>query len=129
MKNGQKPIRLNPINSKTSIRINPRLEWFRLILIVNSVWINPSSDWFGSIWIENLVSDWFEFILIGVSELIGLSRMDFWPFLIKRDTKRFSDWLRMIRIGSDTDIGMNRNSSDWLGMNFNPILSPGQRTQ
>ena len=31
----------------------------------------------------------------------------------------------MIRIGSDTDIGMNRNSSNWLGMNFNPILSPG----
>ena len=31
----------------------------------------------------------------------------------------------MIRIGSDTDIGMNRNSSDLLGMNFNPILSPG----
>ena len=31
----------------------------------------------------------------------------------------------MIRIGSDTDIRMNWNSSDWLGMNFNPILSPG----
>ena len=32
----------------------------------------------------------------------------------------------MIRIGSDTDIGMNRNSSDLLGMNFYPILSPGR---
>ena len=31
----------------------------------------------------------------------------------------------MIRIGSDTDIGMNRNTSDWLGMNSYPILSPG----
>ena len=31
----------------------------------------------------------------------------------------------MIRIGSGTDIGMNRNSSDWLGMNSYPILSPG----
>ena len=31
----------------------------------------------------------------------------------------------MIRIGSDTDIGMNRNSSDWLGMNSYPILFPG----
>ena len=30
----------------------------------------------------------------------------------------------MIRIGSDTDIGMNRNSSDWLGMNSYPLLSP-----
>ena len=32
----------------------------------------------------------------------------------------------MIRIGSDTDIGMNRNSSDWLGMNSYPTFSPGQ---
>ena len=31
----------------------------------------------------------------------------------------------MIRIGSNADIGMNRNSSDWLGMNSYPILSPG----
>ena len=45
--------------------------------------------------------------------------------ILKRDIKRFSDWFRMIRIGSDTDIRMNRNSSDWLGINFNPILSPG----
>ena len=31
----------------------------------------------------------------------------------------------MIRIGSDTDIGMNRNSTDWFGMNSYPILSAG----
>ena len=31
----------------------------------------------------------------------------------------------LIRIGSDTDIGMIRNSSDWLGMNFYLKLSPG----
>ena len=31
----------------------------------------------------------------------------------------------VFRIGSDTDVGMNRNSSDILEMNFNPILSPG----
>ena len=30
----------------------------------------------------------------------------------------------MIHIGSDTDIGMDRNSSDWLGMNSYPILLP-----
>ena len=35
----------------------------------------------------------------------------------------YSDWC----IGLDTNIGMNRNSSDWLGMNFNPILSPGMQ--
>ena len=31
----------------------------------------------------------------------------------------------MIRIDSDTDIGMNRNSSDWLEINSYSILSPG----
>ena len=75
------------------------------------------SDWklgldqseLGWIWIENLISNWFGFIRIDVSELIGLSRIDFWPFFIKRGTERFSDWFGMIRIGSDTDIGMNRN--------------------
>ena len=51
--------------------------------------------------------------------------MDFWPFLNKRDTKLLSDWFGMIHIGSDTDIRMNWNSSDCLGMNFNPILSLG----
>ena len=30
-----------------SIRINPRSEWFGLILIENSVWINPGSNSFG----------------------------------------------------------------------------------
>ena len=34
----------------------------------------------------------------------------------------------MIRIDADTDIGINRNSSDWLGMNFYPILSPEFKT-
>ena len=29
-------------------------------------------------------------------------------------------------MGSDTDIGMIRNSSDWLGMNFYPNLSPAR---
>ena len=31
----------------------------------------------------------------------------------------------MIRISLDTDIGINQNSSNWLGMNSYPILSPG----
>ena len=147
IKNGQKSIRLNPNNTETSIRINPIWDWskpkfqsksiriiptldsFGLILIENSVWNNPSSVWFGFIWIENLVSDWFAFIRIDISRLIRLGRIDFWPFYIKRDTKRFSDWFGMIRICSDIDIGIIRNSSDWLGMNFNPILSPGKLCQ
>ena len=32
----------------------------------------------------------------------------------------------MFRIGSDTDIGMNRKNSDWLGINSYPILLPGE---
>ena len=74
-------------------------------------------DWKLGFGLIRIHSDW----CLG----IGLSRIDFWPFFIKRDIKRFSDWFGIIRIGSDTDIGMNRNSSYWLGMNFNPILSPG----
>ena len=66
--------------------------------------MNPSSDSFGLIWIEN----WFR---IG-SDSSGINRIDFWLFFIKRDTKCFSDWFGMIRIGSDTDIGMNRNQSE-----------------
>ena len=114
------------IQTEFSIRIKrifPTLDSFGLILSENLVSINLSSDWFGLIWIKNLVSDWFRSIRINLSELIGLSRIDFLPFFIKRDTKHFSDWFGMICIGSDTDIGINRNSSDWLGMNFNLILS------
>ena len=58
---------------------------------------------------------------------LGLNRIRsdrFLPFFIKRVNKRLSDWFGMIRIGSDTDIGMNRNISDWFGMNSYPILSP-----
>ena len=114
MKNGQKSIQLNPINSETWIRMNPNQSETKFSIRINpnypdlgfiridSDWKNPSSDWFG------------------------LSRIDFWPFFIKQDTKRFSDWFGMIRIGSDTNIRMNRNIPDWLGMDINPILSPGR---
>ena len=47
--------------------MNPRSEWFRLILIENSVWINPSSDW-------NLG---FGLIRIVASDQIELGRIDF----------------------------------------------------
>ena len=77
MKNGQKSIRLNPINSETSIRtnpntsfqsksirLNPSSDWSKPHFQSESILMNPSSDWFGLIWIENLVSDWFGFIRI-----------------------------------------------------------------
>ena len=42
-------IRTNPKPSfqSESIRMNPRSEWFWLILIKNSVWVNPNSVWSG----------------------------------------------------------------------------------
>ena len=120
-------IRMNLKQSETNIstQINPISDLSKPNFQSESIRMNPRSEWFELIWIEILVSDWIGFIRIDVSELIGLRQIDFWPLFIKRDTKRFSDWFGMIRIGSDTDIGMNRNSSAWLGMNFNPILLPG----
>ena len=119
---------MNPNQSETkfSIRTNPKnflyLVWWKMVknrsdlIRFNprqlSEWIqtNPNHSDLQLIWIENLVSDWFGFIRIDVSELIRLSRIDFWPFFIKRETKSFSDWFGIIRIGSDTDIGIIRNS-------------------
>ena len=111
MKNGQKSIRLNPIDSETSIRMNPNQSETKF-----SIQNNPNQSGLELIQTEfsirmnqRNVSDWFRFIRIDVSELIALSRIDFGPYFIKRDAKRFSGWFGMIRIGSDTDIG-NLNS-------------------
>ena len=67
---------------------------------------------------------WFRIHSDCCSDLLGLGRIDFLPFFIKRDTKSFSDWFGMICIVSDTDIGMNGNNCNWLGMNSYPIFSP-----
>ena len=48
------------------------------------------------------------------AEWIGTTRIDFWQFCMKRDTKRFSDWLRFIRIDASDWSGMNRIKSDWF---------------
>ena len=132
VKNQSDLIRLIPRQQSALIRTNPKPSFqsrsIRIFIRNQSEWIQGRnySDWFWlKIRIENLVSDCFWLMRIVVSELIGSSRIDFLPFFIKQDTKRFSDWFGIIRIGLDTDIRMNRNSSDWLGMNFNPILSPG----
>ena len=116
-------IRTIPTLSDICIRANanhsePIRKTFRISFDGRRSKINPSSDWFGLIWIKNLVSKWIEFIRIDVSELIGLSRIDFWPFFVKWRTKRFLDWFGMIRIGSDTDIGMNFNQKLFSQGNF-----------
>ena len=132
VKNGQKSIRLNPINSETSIRMNLNHSETKFSIRINPTSSlskpNFQSEAIGMNRIESLVSDWFGFIRIHSDCCLGLNRIRsnrFLPFFIKRDKKCFSDWFGMIRIGSDTDIRMNRNSSDWLGINSYPILSPG----
>ena len=86
----------NQSETKFSIRINPRSEWFGLILIENSVWINPSSDWFGLVRIHSDCC----------LELIRIRPDRFFTVFHQTSYKTF---FGMIRIGSDTDIGMNRN--------------------
>ena len=76
-------IRTNPKPSfqSRSIRNNPSSDWSKPNFQSESIRINPRSEWFGLIgliWIENLVWNWFGFIRIDVSELIGLSWIDFW---------------------------------------------------
>ena len=59
MKNGQKPIRLNPINSETSIRMNPNQSETKFAIQINfqpeSIRIIPTLNSFGLILIENSV--------------------------------------------------------------------------
>ena len=125
MRNGQKSIRFNPINSETSIwmnpnqsetkfsiQINPRSDSFGLILFENSVWINPSSDWFGLISIENLVLDWFRFIRIDVSELIGLLDWFLTVFWI------ISEWFALARIQISEWIGIVLIDPEWISIQY-----------
>ena len=120
--NGKKLIWPNPRQQSEWVRTNPKLSFqsdqseLGLIQTELSIRINPNhfdlgfigidSDWkfsleqseLGLIRIKNLVSDSF-----------GLARIDFLPFFIKRDTKRFSDWYGMIHIGSN-------QISEWIGI-------------
>ena len=70
MKNGQKSIRINPINFKTLIQMNPNQSESKFSIQTNpnqselgliqtefSIRINPNESKVGMIQIENLVSD------------------------------------------------------------------------
>ena len=97
---------INP-NSSEPIWINPSSDWSISNFKSEFIRMNPSSEWFGLIVVENPVriySDW----------CTELNRIDFYPFFIKQDTKRSSDWF-----------GMTRNSFDSLEMNFSLIFLPG----
>ena len=109
---------------KKNVIDNPK---FNFLTIICEIWKKVSLNFW------KIDSDWkfgFGSIRIDVSELIGLSWIDFRPFFIKRITKRFSDWFRMIRIGSDTDIGIVLIDSEWIsvryfrqGVYLRPLLS------
>ena len=133
-------------NQSVSIRVNPRL-WIRMnpnqyfnpnesevgILRIDSDWVfrlNHSD--LGLIWIKNFIrieslglslidSDW---ILVRIKNL-GLTRIETHWFLTELHQTRLKSFFGLTRIGAETDFGMNRNESDWFGMNFNPKLLPG----
>ena len=116
-------INTNQSETKFSVRINPASDCSKpnfqaeLIRIIPT-WIH--SNWFrlkiqfGSIraWIDS------DFCL-------GLNRIRLVRFLTVFHQTRYKTFFGMIRIGSDIDIGMNWNGSDWLEMNSYPILSSG----
>ena len=77
------------------------------------IYLNKKNFW--AIRIENLFLNWFGFIRIDASDWVGLILECFLSNEVQN----------VFRIGSETDSGVARNSSDSLGINFNPILSPG----
>ena len=82
LKNKSDLIEFICVQSEASIRMNPYQGFFRIK-------IGFDQSKLGFIRFENLFLihlDW-----------IGLSRIDFRPFFIKRDTKHFSDWFQMAR--------------------------------
>ena len=128
--NHSEPIRNQVFNPDQSKSIRHWIYPNRIINQNQSKSFRPCiySDWLRLIWTENLVSDW----CLGINRIMSdrfltifhQTRYKKFFGLVRND----SNWFGMIRIGSDTDIGMNRNNSDWLGINFNPILSPGSRS-
>ena len=83
-------------------------------------WLRIHSDWKFRIEL-----DW---ILVRIKNLglIWIERDWFLPNYIKRDWTILLDWLAWVRIGANTDFEMNRDKSDWFGMNFNPKLQQGK---
>ena len=132
IKNGQKSIWLilrhrsewiranpKPRFQSRSIRINPSSDWSKPNYQSELIRMNPRSKWFGLILIENSAPDWFGFIRIDVSELIGIILIDFWPFFIRRDTKRFqigSKWFALAWIQISEWIGIVLIDSEWISI-------------
>ena len=137
-------LKINPTQSETSIRMNPnefewnfQSEWIQTPTDLHRIFNPNQSDWIR-VWMD---LDWkfcldqpeSGLILIRSDEKLDsdssdwsliLSRINFQMIFNKRDWKLFSDWFGLIRSVSDTDFGMLRNRSNWLGMNSYPKFSP-----
>ena len=111
---------LKPSFQSESIQMNPKSERFGLILIENSVWINRSLNW----------SDWklvFGLVRIHLNCCLGLNRISSDRLFTVFYQTRYKTFFGLVRIDSHWLGYRYRNSSDWLGMNFYPILSPGKK--
>ena len=131
----------NPIYSETSIRMNANQSETKFSIQINpnqsGLWLVQSesfrpwiiSDWFWlKIRIEpiraRIDSDWkvgFGSVRIYSDCCLGLNRIDFWPFFIKRDTKSFTDSYGMIalaRMQISEWIGIVLIDSEWISIQY-----------
>ena len=114
-KSVSEPIRVIPNKSETSFNL------YQSEAHLKSIRMNPANpnQFKLSIRINPKLTG---FIRIEISDLFGL----FLNFLrVDSDWKFALESFGIARFSSESDSGMNRNSADWLGMNFNPELSPG----
>ena len=143
MKNGQKSNRLNPINSQTSIRMNPKPSFQSRFIRINPIsdwskpnsqsepiWIIPTLDSFGLILIENAVwisskSDWS-----GLKTWFRIGSDSFGLFIPNQSEKRFVSRLmkngqKLIRLNTinfETSIRTNpKPSFQSRSIRINPI--------
>ena len=91
IKNGQKSIRLNPLNSETSIRMNPKPSFQS-----RSIGINPIWDWSK----PNFQSESIQII----------PTLDSFRLILIENSVRIN--LGLVRIHSDSSLGINQIKSD-----------------
>ena len=112
IKSDQKSNRLNPIQFVASIRVNPNQVFnpnqsvASFLIDLNQVLYQYQSE-------VGMIRIWFG-LNRNQSEWIGLSQIDFFSFLIKRNTKRPLGWFGIAPNGSETDFGITLIRSDWI---------------
>ena len=129
---------MNPNQSENKFSIQINLNQFELGLIQTefSIRIDPNhfdlgfiridSDWkFGYyqselalFWIENLFSDWFGFIRIDVSQLIGFIFDRFLSNEIQNVFRIGSEWFALARIQISEWFGIVLIDSEWISIRY-----------